>query len=200
MKKPPKKKRRLQPMVIAICTPLMCRIHQNVQQASEMVFCDATSSLDRFNTSLFAMSTCSSIGGLPLGVFIVSDEEQETIGQGLELLKRVLPVDCFFGNGPARGPSIVMTDDSSAERNALRVAWPDSKLFLCTFHFLQRHWTWLHDGANGIRNEDRKELIASIRSLVLYIYIYAENAMQLVDRYNCLLRSGTAKKYPKFIS
>ena len=43
--------------------------------------------------------------------------------------------------------------------------------------------------------EDRKESIASIRSLV-----YAENAMQLVDRYNSLLRSGTAKKYPKFIS
>ena len=43
--------------------------------------------------------------------------------------------------------------------------------------------------------EDRKESIASIRSLV-----YAENAMQLVDRYNSLLRSGTAKKNPKFIS
>lgn len=43
IKKPPrKKKRRAQPMVIAVCTPLMCRIHQNILQASEMVFCDAT--------------------------------------------------------------------------------------------------------------------------------------------------------------
>ena len=46
-----KKRRRLQPMIIAICTPLMCRVHQNVQQSGEMFFCDATSFLDRFNTS-----------------------------------------------------------------------------------------------------------------------------------------------------
>ena len=44
------KEKRSQPMVIAICTPLMCRVHQYVQQAQEMVFCDSTSSLDRFNT------------------------------------------------------------------------------------------------------------------------------------------------------
>ena len=124
-KPPKKKKRRSQPMVIAVCTPLMCRVHENVQQAGEMVFCDATSSLDRFNTSLFIASTCSLIGGLPLGVIITSDEEQETIGQGLEIMKDILPANCFNGRGPTKGPSIIMTDDSSAERNALSDAWPD---------------------------------------------------------------------------
>ena len=64
----------------------MCRVHQYVQQAQEMVFCDSTSSLDRFNTSLFVISTANAIGGLSLGVIITSDEEQETISQGLGLL------------------------------------------------------------------------------------------------------------------
>ena len=38
------------PFVLAIVTPLMARVHKLVQQAGEMVFCDATASLDRLNT------------------------------------------------------------------------------------------------------------------------------------------------------
>lgn len=190
-----KQKKRSQPMVIAICTPLMCRVHQNVQQSGEMVFCDATSSLDRFNTSMFIISTSTAVGGLPLGVIITSDEEQDTIAQGLQLLKDVLPDDCFHGNGSSDGPPIIMTDDSFAQRNALRMAWPKSQLLLCAFHFLQRNWTWLHDGTNSIHNADRKILIANIRGLV-----YAENENQLLDRYKAFIRSKIALKYPKYIS
>ena len=98
-KTPNKKKKRSQPMVIAICTPLMYRVHRYVQQAQEMVFCDSTSSLDRFNTSLFVISTANAIGGLPLGVIITSDEEQETISQGLGLLKKLFPLIVFMGMG-----------------------------------------------------------------------------------------------------
>lgn len=55
---PPRKKKhkrhhqnREKPMVIAICTPLMSRVHKHIKQAGEMAFCDSTSTLDRFNTS-----------------------------------------------------------------------------------------------------------------------------------------------------
>ena len=80
----PKKKRakcseREVPMVVAICTPLMSRIHQFIQQSGEMVFCDSTSTLDRFNTSLFVLSTSHACGGLPLGAIITSDEQEETV-------------------------------------------------------------------------------------------------------------------------
>lgn len=147
MKPPKKKKKRVsQPMIIAICSPLMYRVHLNVQQSGEMIFCDATSSLDRFNTSLFIISTSTAIGGLPLGVIVTSDEEQDTITKGLELLKDVIPSNSFYGKG-SKGPSIVMTDDSTAERNALRSVWPKANLLL---HFLQRNWMWLHDGTNNI--------------------------------------------------
>ena len=86
-----------------------------------------------------------------------------------------------------------MTDDSFAERNALHKIWPKSKLLLCSFHFLQRHWTWLHDGSNGINNEDRKNLIANVKSLV-----YAESESQLNTRYKVFMGSEVMKKYPKY--
>ena len=59
-------------LVIVICTPLMCRVHQYVQQAQEIVFCDSTSSLDRFNNFLFVISTANAIGGLPLSLLMKS--------------------------------------------------------------------------------------------------------------------------------
>ncbi len=108
----------------------MARVHQHIQQAGEMVFCDATSSLDRLNSSLFIISTSSAAGGLPLGVMITSDEQEDTVRQGLQLLQNVVPVGAFYGRGGEQGPAIVMTDDSSAERNA-----PRDKTFVVCFSF-----------------------------------------------------------------
>ncbi len=71
-----------------------------------------------------------SAGCLPLGVVITSDEQEETIQQGLELLKDVLPAGSFCGRGK-EGPMITTTDDSSAEINALHAAWPHTRLLLC---------------------------------------------------------------------
>ena len=101
-------------MVVAICTPLMSRVHQFVQKAGEMVFCDSTSTLDRFNTSLFVLSTSNACGGLPLGAILTSDEQEETVTQGLKLLQQVIPEEAFHKCGGSEGPAIFMTDDSSA--------------------------------------------------------------------------------------
>lgn len=43
-----------------------------------------------------------------------------------------------------------MTDDSTAEKNALKSLWPTVKQFLCHFHMAQAEWRWLHDSKNGI--------------------------------------------------
>jgi len=66
----------------------MSRVHQFTQQAGEIIFCDSTSTLDHFYTSLFVLLTSHPCGGLPLGAFIVLDEQEETIVQGLKLLQR----------------------------------------------------------------------------------------------------------------
>ena len=62
------KKYHKKPMILAIVTPLMARAHQHIQQASEIVFCDSTASLDRFNTSVFIISTSITAFGVPLAI------------------------------------------------------------------------------------------------------------------------------------
>ena len=86
-------------MIVAIRTPLMSWVHQFIQQAGEMVFCDSTSTLDRFNTSLFVLTTSHECGGLPLGAIITSDEQEKTVTQGLQLLQKLLLQESFYKNG-----------------------------------------------------------------------------------------------------
>ena len=74
-------------MILAIVTPLMARAYQHIQQASEIVFCDSTASLDRFNTSVFIISTSTTVSGVPLAVILTSDEREQTIYAAFELVK-----------------------------------------------------------------------------------------------------------------
>ena len=196
---PPKKKRcknqREQPMIVSVCTTLMSQVHEHIQQAGEMIFCDSTSTLDRFNTSLFILSTSHPAGGMPLPVMITSDEQEETLVHGQNLLKKVLPQGAFHSRGAEQGPLIAMTDDPSAERNALHSVWPDTRLLLCSFHFLQRKWTWLHDGQNRIANKDREVLITKTKCLV-----YAESESQLFRLYSEFQQCDVVKQYPNYLS
>ena len=47
-------------------------------------FCDCTSSLDR---ALLVLSTAHCGSGMPLGVILSSDECEETLSKGLDMLK-----------------------------------------------------------------------------------------------------------------
>ena len=100
------------------------------------------------------------------------------------MLKDVLPDTAFFGKGAKVGPSIIMTDDSSAERSALQEVWPNAVLLLCNFHFLQSRWTWLHDGKNNIKQHDRVILIQKVKDLV-----YSETETALEKSYQQFLKS-----------
>lgn len=65
------------PVSVVICTPLMARVHKHVPQAGEMMYVDLSSSMDRYNLSVFLLSTSHSGGGLLLGAMIVSDESTQ---------------------------------------------------------------------------------------------------------------------------
>ena len=129
------------PLVLAICTPLMARTHRLLQQAGELVFCDSTASLDRYNCPTFIVSTSSAGGGIPLGVVITSGESEDTLTECFAQLRLVLPEKAFYGRGNS-GPKILMTDDSEAEKNALQNVWPEATQFLCIFHYLQAWWKY----------------------------------------------------------
>ena len=150
--------------------------------------------MDRFNTSLFMLSTTHACSGIPLAVVMVSDESEPTVIQAIKMVKKVLPSDAFYGNGASTGPQIIMIDDNTVEQAALSKCWPCAKILLCTFHFLQRRWTWLLEGRNKILQQDRISLMQSLRGLV-----YSNTEEELNARYKSLLSSDTAKKYPHFI-
>ena len=75
------------PLILAICSPIMYRAHKYIQQSSELVFMNATSSLDRFSCPTYILTTGSAAGAVLLGVFVVSNETAPTITNGLDLLK-----------------------------------------------------------------------------------------------------------------
>ena len=112
----------------------MARAHTLVQQASEVAFCDSTASLDRFNTSVFIVSTTSTASGVPLAVALTSDEKEDTVYKAFETMKEVMPSDPFFARGSYNGLQIFMVDDSVVEQSAIRRAWPASCVLLC-MHF-----------------------------------------------------------------
>ena len=172
---------------------MMARAHKHIIQSGEMVFLDSTSSLDRYNTSVFILSAAHPGGGIPLRVILSSDEKEETITAGLKMLKEVLPKEAFHNNGPHNGPGIWMTDDSQSEKGALRNIWPSAVQLLCTFHFLQRRWTWLWEGKHHINNTDRVPLIKCFKQLV-----YARSESQLEEYYKSLQQSQLTTKYPHF--
>ena len=131
----------------------------------ELVCCDSTSSLDWYNCPTFVMSTCTSAGGIPLGGVITSGESEDVITEAMTFLKTVLLTNAFYGKG-ANGAEICITDDSDAERAALRNVWPDTTFLLCIFHHLQSWWSWLWDAKHGIAKEDHQPIMLLVKSML----------------------------------
>ena len=105
---------------------------------------------------MFVVSTSSAAGGLPLGVVVTSGESSSIVYQAMCALKVLLPKRAFYGQN---SPENIITDDSSAERDGLKNAWPTATLYLCVFHFLQSMWRWLTSAKYGIHKDDRQHLM-----------------------------------------
>ena len=71
-----------------------------------------------FNTQVFLVMTKSVVGGLPLGVVLTTNLEEHSLEKGFNLLKDILSDEGFYG---LKKPAVIMTDDCTAERNALQV-------------------------------------------------------------------------------
>ena len=171
----------------------MARVHQRISQAGEMMFVDSSSSMDRYNLSMFMLSTSHCGGGLPLGVMIVSNETTPTLQGSLSQLQSIFPKGAFY-NQPTTGPRVIMTNDSESQRQALAAVWPKSTQLPCVFHVLQGFWTWLHEGKNKVRKEHRQVLMSKVKELV-----YAESEQVLNSKYQALTSDETAITYPNFL-
>ncbi|PKB99211.1 hypothetical protein RhiirA5_462455 [Rhizophagus irregularis] len=190
--------------ILCIVTGLMCRIHEKVPQAGEICYMDASASFEPLNTSITLLYTSCAAGALPLGLFITSDELEITLEKAvssnnyaylrnykflkfltnknhqLNLLKTILPPHAFYGRGAQVGPAVFLTDDSSAERNALELCWPQGIRLLCTFHILQAFWRWIHDSKHKINKEDRVLIMGKMKK-ILYAQSDSEMNMNYVE-------------------
>lgn len=180
------------PFILAVCTPLMSRVHKYVPQAGELVYCDATSGLDGTNSAMYVLSCSNVAGGIPLGVVVTSSETSVTLSRALQELQAVMPDWAFYNNGE-RGPDLFMTDDAAALREALAAQWPGARRLLCIFHLLQSIWRGLWNTKNQINLQNRHSLMKAVKTLV-----FAETEEAVMDKYDDLQDLDTYRQHPNF--
>lgn len=136
-------------------TPIMSRV-QGTRRAKEMVFIDSTGHIDSTGCTVTIISTNTKAGSIPLCVLYTQKQTETNYTRAFRLFKEHFP-NAFGGKSVSlqfltyqnliiffeKAPEIVITDDSSAERNALRAVWPSASLLLCIYHVLQSEWRWL---------------------------------------------------------
>ena len=84
------------PLIIAIVTPLMRRIHKYVRQSGELVFVDSTSNTEEHNLKVFLLCTANVAGALPCGLLITSDEKESTLKQGMYKQQHIPPNSLYY--------------------------------------------------------------------------------------------------------
>ena len=146
--------------------------------------------MEEYNLRVFVMVTHSVCGALPLGIFVTSDEKEQTLKDALQLLKTCFCDFAFYG---ASGPRVFMTDNCHELRVSLKEVWPNAVPLLCIFHVLQQVWRWLHEKKNGINMEDRRHLLLAFKKI-----LYAENEDDVQNYFDDLISCDTASEYPNF--
>ena len=137
------------------------------------------------------LAPCQGLGVVVSGVLITDNQSELSYSNGFTLLKQALGSSAFGGQG---FPSYLMTDDSKAEKNALKSVWPHSGQFLCIFHVNQAVWRWLWDNKNGILGYDRRHLMCLFRKIM-----YAASKADMVRQYGELVQDLTCQKYLAFM-
>lgn len=181
-------------IVIALCTPLMKRVHQNHYYSEELVFIDASGGMDRYDCRIFMMLTHSAAGGLPLGCLIVTSESRDCITQALRLYLEILPKDGFFG-GVSSGPLAFLSDDSEAERQSIHEVFPEATLILCVFHLLQAVWRFLLEGKNNIRKDHHPQLLSPLKKMT-----FGSSVIALEEAYAEIQANDIASLYPNYLA
>ena len=97
---------------------MIAHVHK-LKQAGEMAFMDSSQRLDCHNNPVYFTCTHHPSGALPLAVWVTSSQSESVLKSCLNKAIHVLPEHVFRGKGPERGPSIFLTNDDIAQRNAL---------------------------------------------------------------------------------
>ncbi|CAH0552534.1 unnamed protein product [Brassicogethes aeneus] len=177
-------------LVIAICSPIMKRVHNYIRASSEIMFVDSSGNMDRHNTRVFLFLCPSVAGALPLGILMTYSESEQVITAGIELLKGLLDKQSFYGQNY---PQVIITDDCDAERNSLKFCFKHSSVILCKFHVLQSVMRYLWNSNNGVKKNDRVEIYQIFRRA-----LNSPKEEEFLTYYNMLLEKNNNKKVLKY--
>ncbi|KAJ2952467.1 hypothetical protein O0L34_g6778 [Tuta absoluta] len=182
-----------EPTVCVIVTPVMQRVFM-AGLGDEMVFIDTSGSCDQTNTCVTFIFAATKIGALPIVVILHTSQSEKNYTHCFQSAKKCLEETCQ----KVFEPKIAMTDDSSAERNALRTVFPNTRLLLCIFHVNQALWRWLWQSEHDVSKEDRQSVMKKFR-----IVMYADTMQEAEMRTSELLNEEkvkTNKKLEKHIT
>ncbi|KAF0725292.1 Uncharacterized protein FWK35_00032336, partial [Aphis craccivora] len=126
------------PWVVLTVTSLNQRA-QKLQSSSEIIFLDSSSSCDVSMASVTVILTAIKGGAVPIGILVHRQQTSLSYEERFKMLNDFFP-NCFGG---LEHPKIIMTDDSIAEKNAIKEVWPLTTQLLCLFHLIQAEWRWL---------------------------------------------------------
>lgn len=139
-------------VVVTICTPYMKGIHKKLNWSSEVMFVDSSGNMDRHSVRAYLLLCPSVLGIVPIGVILTNNETEEAFIQGFELLQKILSEDAFYG---ALKPKVIITNDDSIQRQALKNYFPSSLLFLHKNCFIQKVTKFLWASKNNIKESDK---------------------------------------------
>ncbi|KAK3925042.1 Protein FAR-RED IMPAIRED RESPONSE 1 [Frankliniella fusca] len=152
-------------IVVALCTPLMKRVHELLESSSEVAIMDFSGNMDRYDTRIGFLIAPSLAGGLPLGIIMTSSESEVLVTKGLKMLQNLYPEKAFYGRGEL-GPKVFITDAAKNERNSLASLYPFATLLLCYFHTLQAFLRYITQAEHKVKKDDRVAIYDKYKDLV----------------------------------
>ena len=111
------------------------------------------------------------------------------------MFKECLSDDSFHGRSASNGPQIIMTDNCSELREALKHVWPNTVLLLCIFHLMQQVWRWLFDRKQNILAAERPDILLLFKAIV-----YESDEVMMEKAFDTLISSDMVTKYPSLVT
>ena len=118
---------------------------------------DATYKTCKLSLPLFFLVVRTNVGYSVIAEFVIQHEDSQSIAEALGLLRAQWDANQItIGN--------FMIDCQQSEENAIRGIFPESVIFLCSFHRLQAWLRWLVNGKNGVA-QYKDQCMGILRSL-----------------------------------
>ena len=107
----------------------------------------------------------------------------------MEMFKECLSDDSFFGRSARNCPQVIITDNCSELREALKHTLPNTVLLLCIFHLMQQVWRWLFDRKHNISAAERPDILLLFKAIV-----YEKEEVMIEQTFDTLISSDMVKK------